>query len=300
MGRNRDIIRGMAFDARFLKTLEALNIFVRRTLAGDERAERRTPRKGASLEFSDFRRYTPGDEIRYIDWNVYARHGSLFVREFSAEENVHLYLFVDTSHSMDFGRKFPAAQELAAALGYIGLVNYDTVSLCSFGTELRIVQPFLRGKGRIFDLLGAIGGLAAGGATDLRAAFRAPLRRLRGRSLVLLLTDFYDVAGYVEGIRRLLSQRFEVHLVHLVTHDEVAPSARGRFSLLDLETGRSRDVTLQPRTLEAYRHRFSQFCGEIEDFSRAHELAYARVLAEDPLERRVIDILRAGGILEHR
>jgi uncharacterized protein (DUF58 family) len=290
----------MAFDAHFLKTLEALNLLARRTVVGDDRSERRTPRKGASIEFADYRRYVPGDEIRYIDWNVYARHGSLFVKEFSAEENVHASVLLDVSRSMEFGGKFEAARELAAALGYIGLANYDTVSLHAFDGELRTLQSFLRGKGRIFDLLNSLEAVSAGGGTDMRAAFRGGLPRLRGRSLVLLLTDFYDIAGYPEAIRALLSRRFEVHLIHLVAHEEMAPTARGRFNLFDLETGRLRDVTLLPRTVEAYRQRFARFCQEVEEFSRAHELPYARILADDPLDRRVIEVLRAGGILEHR
>ena len=290
----------MAFDADFLKTLEALNLLARRTLAGDDRAERRTPRKGASIEFADYRRYVPGDEIRYIDWNVYARHGQLFVKEFSAEENLHVTVLLDTSRSMEFGGKFEAAKELAAALGYIGLANYDTVSLYAFGSEVRMVKKFLRGKGRIFELLDALQALPPEGATDMRAAFQAALPRLRGRSLVLLLTDFYDLEGYATAVRELLAQRFEVHLIHLVAREEISPSARGRLSLLDLETGRSRDVALLPRTIEAYRRRFELFCAEIEEFSRAHEMPYARVLADDPLDRRVVDVLRAGRILEHR
>ncbi len=290
----------MAFDASFLKTLEALNIMARRLLAGDDRAERRTPRKGGSIEFSDYRRYAPGDEIRYIDWNVYARHGHLFVKEFSAEEDVHVSLLLDTSRSMDFGRKFAAARELAAALGYIGLVNYDTVSLYTFGAEVRTVQRFLRGKGRIFELLSALEGLSTGGATDMRAAFRAALPRLRGRSLVLLITDFYDLAGYTEAVRSLLAQKLEVHLIHLVALEEMAPRAQGRLNLLDLETGRQKDVTIAPRTVDAYRGRFLRFCEEIEEFSRAHEIAYARAISDEPLDRRVLDVLRAGGILEHR
>jgi len=295
-----DIMRSVPFDAKFLKTLEALNLLARRTLAGDEHSDRRTPRKGASIEFSDYRRYTPGDEIRYIDWNVYARHGSLFVKEFSAEENLHVSVLLDTSRSMEFGDKFQAAKELAAALGYIGLANYDTVSLYAFGSELRMVKKFLRGKGRIFELLSSLEALRAGGGTNMRAAFKAALPRVRGRSLVLLITDFYDLAGYATAVRELLAQRFEVHLVHLVAKEEAAPTARGRLSLLDLETGRARDVALLPRTIEAYRRRFDLFCSEVEEFSRSHEMPYARVLADDPLDRRVVDVLRAGGILEHR
>jgi uncharacterized protein (DUF58 family) len=290
----------VAFDAKFLRALEALNLMARRMLGGDERAERRAPRKGASLEFADFRRYAPGDEIRYIDWNVYARHGSLFVKEFSAEEDVHVAILLDTSRSMEFGGKFAAARELAAALGYIGLARYDTVSLYAFAAELRPVQKFLRGKGRIFDLLGALDGLSTAGATDFQGAFRSALPRLRGRSLVLLVTDFYDLAGYAGAVRALREQRHEVRLIHLVAQEELAPPARGRFNLLDLESGRERDVTLLPKTLDAYRRRFGAFCGELEEFARASEVAYARVLADDPLDRRVHEVLRAGGILEAR
>jgi len=290
----------MAFDAGFLKTLEALNLLARRTLTGDDRAERLTPRKGASLEFADYRRYTPGDEIRYIDWNVYARHGNLFVKEFTAEENIHVSVLLDISRSMDFGGKFQAAKELAAALGYIGLANYDTLSLFTFGSEVRPVKKFLRGKGRVLELLSAVDAIQTEGVTDMKRAFGPALPRLRGRSLILLVTDFYDLAGYSEGIRELLAQRFGVHLIHMVSREEMTPQARGRFSLLDLETGRTKDATLLPRTIEAYSRRFRQFCLEVEEFGRAHELAYARILADDSLERRVIEILRAGGILEHR
>jgi hypothetical protein len=154
--------------------------------------------------------------------------------------------------------------------------------------------------GRVFELLSAVDAIQTEGVTDMKRAFGPALPRLRGRSLILVVTDFYDLAGYSEGIRELLAQRFGVHLIHMVAREEMTPQARGRFSLLDLETGRTKDVTLLPRTVEAYSRRFRQFCTEVEEFGRAHELAYARILADDPLERRVIEILRAGGILEHR
>jgi uncharacterized protein (DUF58 family) len=288
------------FDADFLRTLEALNLMARRMLTGDDRAERRTPRRGASMEFADYRRYAPGDEIRYIDWNVYARHGSLFVKEFSAEENVHVSILLDTSRSMEFGGKFEAGRGLAAALGYIGLVNFDSLSLYGFDRELQEGRSFLRGKGRIFELFSALEELGTSGPTDMRSAFRTAVPRLRGRAIALLITDFYDTASYAEAVRSLMAQKLEVHLVHLVARQELAPDARGRVHLLDLETGRRKDVTLLPRTVEAYRRRFGAFCDELEDFARDHELAYARVLVDDPLDRQVLEILRAGGILEHR
>src|ERR1700675_4508938 len=134
----------MAFGPEFIKTLEQLNLLARRLLSGEDHADRQSARRGASIEFAASRRYSSGDAPRYIDWNVYARHGSLFVKEFTAEENIHVTLLLDTSRSMEFGGKFQAAKELAAALGYIGLANYDTLSLFTFGSEVRPVKRFLR------------------------------------------------------------------------------------------------------------------------------------------------------------
>ncbi|MBI4563555.1 MAG: DUF58 domain-containing protein [Planctomycetes bacterium] len=291
----------MKFGSDFIRTLDALNLMARRLLSSDERADRRTPRRGASLEFADYRRYAPGDEIRYIDWNVYARHGSLFVKEFSAEENVHVSLVMDLSASMTFGRppKFEAAGELAAALGYIGLAHFDSVSLYSLTTALAPIAKNLRGKASAFALLAAIETLQPSGSTDF-GALAAPWPGNRGKSLILLLSDFYDPTGYGEGLRRLLAQRHEVHLIHLVAREEIEPAERGRYFLIDLETGRKRDVPITEATLDQYRARFRAFCAELERFATEHELYYVRVRSDEPLEKRVRDIFRRSGILDQR
>lgn len=292
----------MPFAPEFVRTLESLNLLARRLLSGEDPGERRTDRRGASLEFADYRRYTPGDEIRYIDWNVYARHGSLFVKEFTAEENVHVSLILDASASMSFGRppKIESAREIAAALGYIGLSHFDAVSLYTMGSDLRPVKRLLRGKGAVFELLAALDGVTTGGATDFRASLGGDLPRLKGRSLAIVLSDFYDPEGVAAGVAALRGRRHQVHLVHLVAREEAEPPERGRFHLVDLETGRRRHVSLTAEALAQYRERFREFCAEIERFATEHELYYARVRSDDPLERRVRDLLRRGGILESR
>ena len=290
----------MAFGPEFIRTLDALNLLARRLLTGEDRADRPTPRRGASLEFADYRRYVAGDEIRYIDWNVYARLGTLFVKEFAAEESVHVSIAIDASASMMFGKasKFEAARELAAALGYIALANFDSVSVYSLGESLRVSVRRLRGKRSVFPLLGALEGLVPGGRTDFKAAFAAPLVRGKGRSLAILLSDFCDPTGYSQGIRSLLAQGHQVHLVHIVAREELDPSDRGLFKLVDLESGARRSVAISPATVERYRERFRAYCDELERFSTEHELYYARVRSDEPLDRRVRDILRRGGILE--
>jgi uncharacterized protein (DUF58 family) len=292
----------MPFGPEFIRTLDALNLLARKLLSGEDRADRPTPRRGASLEFADYRRYTPGDEIRYIDWNVYARHGSLFVKEFAAEENIHVSIALDASSSMAFGKasKFTAALELAAALGYIALANFDSLTVYVLGESLRVAVPRLRGKRSVFPMLSALEGVVPGGRTDLRAAFAAPLMRAKGRSLAIVLSDFCDPAGYPRAVRSLLSQGHQVHLIHVVAREELDPPERGTFKLVDLESGAKRQVALSPATVDRYRARFRAWCDEIERFSTEHELYYARVRSDEPLDRRVRDILRRGGILERK
>ncbi len=292
----------MAFAPEFIRTLEALNLLARKVRSGEVRSDRTSPRRGASIEFADYRRYVPGDEIRYIDWNVYARHSNLFVKQFSAEENVHVSLLLDRSRSMAFGSpaKFDAAREVAAALAYIGLVNFDTVSLYSFTDEIRIHRKFLRGKGRIFELLAELERIETEGRSDFAKAFADALPRLKGRSLVLLLTDLYDRSGVPEAVKSLQAQRFEVHLIHLLAREEIDPRVRGRVLLIDLETGREKEVTLLPHTVEMYRRRFEAHGRDLERMAREREVSYVRVRSDEPIEKRILDIVRAGGILEHR
>ena len=292
----------MVWGPEFIRTLDALNLLARRLISGEDRADRPTPRRGASMEFADYRRYTPGDEIRYIDWNVYARHGSLFVKEFAAEENIHVSIALDASASMAYGQasKFEAARELAAAIGYIALANFDSLNVYVLGEALRVSSRRLRGKRSVFPLLSALEGVTPGGRTDFRSAFAVPLMRAKGRSLCIVLSDFCDPTGYPMALRSLLSQGHQVHLIHVVAREELDPPERGTFKLVDLETGAKRSVALSTATVDRYRARFRSYCDELERFSKEHEVYYARVRSDEPLDRRVRDILRRGGILERK
>ncbi len=292
----------MPFDPAFVRSLESLNLLARRLLSGEDPGERRSDRRGASVEFADHRRYAPGDEIRYIDWNVYARHGSLFVKEFAAEESVHVHVILDRSASMAFGRppKMEAAREVAAALAYIGLARFDTVTVHAMAEALETRTPALRGKGAVHELLRSLEDLQPAGRSDFRAALAAPLARGKGRSLAILVSDFHDPEGRAAGISSLLSRRHQVHLVHLVAREEVEPPERGRYHLVDLETGRERAVPLTPAVVERYRGRFRAFCDELERYARERELYYSRIRSDEPLEKRIRDLLRRGGILESR
>ncbi|MHC4608294.1 MAG: DUF58 domain-containing protein, partial [Planctomycetota bacterium] len=192
-----------------------------------------------------------------------------------------------------------AAREIAAALGYIGLVSFDTVSLHSFVGKVREERTFLRGKPQVFELLRALEEVAPGGRTDLAAALRSPLPQLKGRSVMIVVSDFYDPA-YADALRGLRARRHQVHAVHLVSSEEMEPRLKGRQVLVDLETNERRDVRVTPEVLARYRRGFAQYGDEIERFCAANGVRYARVRSDASLEDRVMEIVRKGGILELR
>jgi uncharacterized protein (DUF58 family) len=292
----------MPLTPAFLRTLESLNLMARRLLTQEERGEREGLRRGASLEFADYRHYASGDELRYVDWNVYARHGELFVKEFSAEESVHALLLLDASASMAYGApaKFDAARELAGALAYIALANFDTAGLYCFDDGVREVERFLRGKRSILPFVERLDDLRAEGRTDMAKAFQSPIPRLKGRALAFVLSDFYDLDGFGAGLLALQAQRLQLCVLHLVAREETEPPAGGRAELVDLETGRIREAALTPAAVAAYLDRFHRHADEVERFCASREIRYVRLRADLPLEKKVMEILRKGGVLEHR
>src|SRR5690349_15284326 len=158
------------FDSEFLKKLEYLSLVSRRVFRGQLLAQRRTMQLGGGIEFADHRDYTPGDDFRYLDWNLYARHDELLLKRFQEEEDLHVYVLLDCSRSMAFGQplKFDYARQVAAALAYIALADLDRVAVVAFAGDVVADFPLTRGKARILSLLKFLEGLPAQGSqTDL-------------------------------------------------------------------------------------------------------------------------------------
>src|ERR1700731_4070017 len=172
-------------DPQFLARLEQLELVSRKIFLGRMKGERRSKRKGQSVEFADYRNYVIGDDLRFLDWNLYARLDRLFIRLFMEEEDLHFYLLVDNSLSMDFGTptKLHYAKQVAAALGFIGLVNMDRVVIEAFNDRVTQTMPAARGRRslwRVFDFLNKV---EASGPSDLAAAMRAFTLRSSGKGV---------------------------------------------------------------------------------------------------------------------
>ncbi|RYE78909.1 MAG: DUF58 domain-containing protein [Myxococcales bacterium] len=207
------------FDDEFQRKLDYLAIVSRKIFAGRMRAERRTKKSGSGIEFVDHRDYVPGDDLRYLDWNVYQRFGRLQVRLFEEEEDLSVYVLVDTSSSMRFGdgAKLRYAKKVAAALAYVALANLDRVAVLGIGDKLEATMAPARGKERIFRVFQFLRGLATGGQTDLRTAARAFVARNKRKGLVVLVSDLYDPAGFEQGLNVLRYNKFEVRSVMCTT-----------------------------------------------------------------------------------
>ena len=282
------------FSSEFLAQLERLSLLSRRVFRGHVKGERRSPRRGHSVEFADYRAYGVGDDLRYVDWNIYARTDRLHVKLFVDEEDLCLHLLVDGSASMGFGepRKLDHAVRVAAALGFVGLVNLERVGVAVLRGRVAEGWPPARGRNQVPGLLGFLAGVRAAGGTGLDAALMDYAMRAREPGLAVVISDLLDPGGWETGVRALLKHRFDVHLVHVLAPEEMSPDLAGDLRLIDGETGEVRDLSVDGDALRGYRERLRQFLERVEGFCRGQEIGYHRVVTDTPPAEFVLGALR--------
>ncbi|HTI53246.1 MAG TPA: DUF58 domain-containing protein [Verrucomicrobiae bacterium] len=281
-------------SADFLTQLERLSLLSRRSFRGRVKGERRSPRKGISVEFSDFRPYGIGDDLRYVDWNVYARLDRLYLKLFVDEEDLCLHLLIDASASMGFGApsKLDHAARLAGALGFVGLVGLERVGVGVLRERMAEGFSPARGRSQVLPLMNFLGRLTPGGSTSLNEGLAAYALRSREAGLAVLISDLMDPAGYERGLKALLERRFDVHVIHVLAPDEMNPGFGGDLRLLDAESDELRDLTLDGEALRGYHQRLREFLERAEQFCRGNEIAYHRVVTETPVEEFMLRQLK--------
>ncbi len=288
------------FDEAFLKKLEYLYVVSKKVFSGRIRAERRSRKTGSGVEFADHRGYTTGDDLRYLDWGVYGRLGRLLIRLFEEEEDLHIYLLLDASASMRTGRppKIDYARQVVAALAYVGLSNLDRISIVplAVGRDGRRMPP-TRGKGRIFKVFEFLRGLEPGGATDLSAGVGAFVHESKRRGVAVLVSDFYDPAGYEGALNLLRYHRFEPFVLQVVDPGEARPSLLGDLEIIDCETGEVREVTVSPRLLAAFAREHQALCEGLEAFCSARGIPCFRAETSTPFDELILRVFREGGFL---
>lgn len=285
-------------DPVFMRKLERLVIAAKRVHLGVTKGERKSKRKGQSSEFADYRDYVQGDDLRHVDWNILSRLDSLYLKLFQDQEDLTLHLLIDASQSMDFGtpKKLLFARRLAAAVGYIGLVGYDRVSIEAFtGNGIRGIRP-CRGKASARKLFEFLNSLEADGVVDLEESSRNYFLRNRSKGVVVLISDFFNEKGFEAPLRRLTMSGSDLYAIHVMAPEEIDPQLSGDLKLIDSETESFSEISVSPALLKRYAKHRNDFCDSIREYSMRRGIAYFLVSSDVPLERLTLDILRQGGM----
>jgi uncharacterized protein (DUF58 family) len=287
------------FDSDFLNKLEYLSLISKRVFRGSLLAQRRTMQLGGGIEFADHREYTPGDDFRYLDWNLYARHDELLLKRFQEEEDLHVYFLLDCSRSMAYGSppKFDFARQVAAALAYIALADLDRIAVVAFSQDIVDDFPLTRGKGRILALLRFLENLPAQGSdTDLARVATGFVHRNQRRGLALVVSDLYDPNGFERGLDILRHHRYEPHIIQVYDRREADPTNMlGDLELFDIESEMARKVTITERNLRHYRRLFGDFQERVKGYGTKYGLGCTRTSTEIPFDELILKMMRVAG-----
>jgi uncharacterized protein (DUF58 family) len=289
----------LGLDERFLRKIERLAVVAKSVQRGLPPGARRARRAGAGLELADHREYTPGDDLRRLDWNVFGRLERPLIRLYEEDEDLPLHLLVDTSASMATGHpsKLRLACQTAAALAYVGLAGLDQVAVHCLTDSLGEGLGPLRGKGQVHAILRALGGVRAVGLTDLRACVQGFLARRRRRGVVVLLSDFLVPGGYAEAVDRLRYARFQPILVQITAPEEERPELKSEVLLVDAETGLEQELTITAAVRAAYERRLRAQKADLLAYCRRRALPCFQVSSATPFESLVLTMFRTRGLL---
>ena len=282
-----------------LARLERMELVSRKVFRGRMKGERRSRRKGQSVEFADFRNYVPGDDVRFIDWNTYARLDRLFLKLFLEEEDLHFYTLIDASGSMDFGEptKLHYARQLAAALGFIGLIRGDRVKSETLGQPPGSPGPVFRGRQSLWRMLDYLEAIRPGETCSLAEGTKNFCLRNSGKGIVVLMSDLMDKGGYESPLRYLLAQEMDIYVIQILSAEEINPELQGDLRLIDCEDADVAEVTASGPVLARYKQTLAAFVESVREFCTRRGMVYTMVNNEVPLEELVTGYLSQRGLV---
>jgi uncharacterized protein (DUF58 family) len=296
------------FDETFLRKVDRLSLVVRKRRSGQVRGERRSTKRGTSVEFADYRDYTKGDDLRRVDWNIYARLERPFVKLFEEEEDLTVHLLLDGSGSMDWPRgaaapthKWLYARRTAAALGYIALGSGDrlTVAVLQESPAATPEPRFgpARGKGQTLPLLRFLAEGNAEGETDLSQALHNYAFAARRPGLAVLISDLFSPSGYQDGLSTLLARGYEAIVLHVLSPEEANPPIAGDLKLVDVESHHEQEVSIDAGMRALYRQRLAAWQDENNRWCGQRGVAYVPVVTDTPFDELILSHLRRRGLV---
>ncbi len=260
---------------QLLARLERLELVSRKIFRGRLKGERRSRRKGQSVEFADFRNYVPGDDLRFVDWNLYARLDKLFLKLFLEEEDLHVYFLVDASPSMNFGTptKFFAAKQVAAALSFVGMCRGDRVRIEFLGTENQS-SPVMRGRSQLWRMSDFVQSIEPEQVCSLTDAVKRFCLKNTGRGIVVLISDLMDKSGYEPALRLLVGQQMDVFVLHMLSPEEMDPDLKGDLKLVDCEDDDEAEISVSTALLKKYKATLAAYVDQARRFCSQRGMTY--------------------------
>jgi uncharacterized protein (DUF58 family) len=293
----------MLFNESTLRKLNQLTLVASRVRSGAIKGERRSSRRGSSVEFADYRNYTAGDDLRRLDWNIYARLEKPFIKLLEEEEDLAVYVLVDASRSMNWGEgeenKFQYALRLAAGIGSIALSSGDLLSIGILQAG-RVTAEFgpSRGQYAMPRLFRFFESLEADQATNLNTSLRDYSIKPRRAGLVVLISDLLATDGYESGLRQLLGRGHEAAMIHVLSPDEIDPPLAGDLQLVDIETNFEQDVSIDSGLRNLYHARVQAWKQSIQTDCRKHGIRYLDLVTSLSWDQALLLEMRRAGVVK--
>ena len=274
--------------------LDGLDIMSRKILQGKLQGERRSKRRGQSVEFADHRPYVAGDDLRFVDWNIYGRLDQLFIKLFLEEQDLSVHIVVDVSASSSLGK--PAKEifmrKFAAALGYVSLVNNNRVTISTFADGIKGQLGNMRGRNYLPQMAELLLNAECEGQTDFDKACRQLAAGRIGTGIVIVLSDFLFKAGFESGLKRLIGRHYDLYAIQVLSPQEMEPELSGDLKLVDIEDADTAEITISGALLKYYKRNLSAYCNELKDFCNRRGAVYVLANSGDSVERLVLNYLR--------
>lgn len=287
------------------RRLEPLALVAKKVRVGAMKGDRRSIKRGSSIEFADYRNYVPGDDLRQMDWNIYARLERPYIKLLEDEEDLSVHLLLDASASMDFPpdgeidrQKLFYAKRILAGLAYVSLSSNDRLILTAINDEGSSTFGPVRGRARGMAMLRFIEEVDADGITDLNIMLEDYARRARRPGWALIISDMFSPTGYIDGLNALLSRGHEVVILHVLAPEELTPSLAGDLRLIDVETGAAQEVTVDASMRDIYQGRLAAWRAEIRAECQRRGAHYFPLRTDTPWERVILSDLRRAGLVK--
>lgn len=283
----------------FLRGLDQLQILTRKKINSTGQGSHLTWKSGGNLEFLDYRKYQPGDDLRYVDWNVYGRLDRLFIKLFQAEKDLVLTILIDTSLSMNVGNppKLIHAKKIVAALGYIGLTNQNHVGISAFNDSIAFSKSAEKGLSTYMSLLAFLKNLTCRGKTDLSSVMERFSATSKQQGILVIISDLLDPGGFEKGLRFINRKRTDVIVIQVLDKTELAPEKKGHFNLVDIENGESRRLSLDDDLIERYKKNMAGRIKAANDFCTENGVTYTLAETNRGFDEFLIDFLATGTLV---